>query len=241
VSARRSRSSGATSTSGAGACACDSASTRATSPPKSRYGRRAVSLSPDLARELWRARKAAGAGDGAFVFPGRGGGRPKRLDDLPGRAGGRRGRGRALDRTARAAPQVRAPLPLGPEREAGAAVARHHSPAFTLATYVHLLADDLPDAGFLDKLALAPAAGAPSPSASPGGRRDDLARSAGRGRVPPLRRAVLDVVSGEHQSRARRGVERGGPPEASSATCRACGQVVELETLVVSSDVWRLS
>jgi hypothetical protein len=26
----------------------------------------------------------------------------------------------------------------------------HHSPAFTLATYVHFLADDLPDAAFLD-------------------------------------------------------------------------------------------
>jgi Phage integrase family len=26
----------------------------------------------------------------------------------------------------------------------------HHSPAFTLATYVHLLPDDLPEAGFLD-------------------------------------------------------------------------------------------
>jgi hypothetical protein len=28
----------------------------------------------------------------------------------------------------------------------------HHSPAFTLATYVHLLPDDLPDPGFLDAL-----------------------------------------------------------------------------------------
>src|SRR5215831_16313706 len=28
----------------------------------------------------------------------------------------------------------------------------HHSPAFTLATYVHLLPDDLPDADFLDSL-----------------------------------------------------------------------------------------
>src|SRR5262245_61963185 len=28
----------------------------------------------------------------------------------------------------------------------------HHSPAFTLATYVHLLPDDLPDASFLDGL-----------------------------------------------------------------------------------------
>ena len=28
----------------------------------------------------------------------------------------------------------------------------HHSPAFTLATYVHLLPADLPDAAFLDDL-----------------------------------------------------------------------------------------
>jgi integrase len=28
----------------------------------------------------------------------------------------------------------------------------HRSPAFTLATYVHLLPDDLPDADFLDGL-----------------------------------------------------------------------------------------
>jgi hypothetical protein len=28
----------------------------------------------------------------------------------------------------------------------------HHSPAFTLSVYVHLLADDLPDARFLDGL-----------------------------------------------------------------------------------------
>ena len=28
----------------------------------------------------------------------------------------------------------------------------HHSPAFTLATYVHLLPDDLPEPGFLDAL-----------------------------------------------------------------------------------------
>lgn len=28
----------------------------------------------------------------------------------------------------------------------------HHSPAFTLSTYVHLLADDLPDPAFLDDL-----------------------------------------------------------------------------------------
>jgi hypothetical protein len=28
----------------------------------------------------------------------------------------------------------------------------HHSPAFTLEAYVHLLPDDLPDPGFLDEL-----------------------------------------------------------------------------------------
>jgi len=28
----------------------------------------------------------------------------------------------------------------------------HHPPAFTLATYVHLLPDDLPDPSFLDEL-----------------------------------------------------------------------------------------
>jgi hypothetical protein len=28
--------------------------------------------------------------------------------------------------------------------------------------------------------------------------------------------------------------------EASSATCRVCGHVVELDALVVSGDVWRL-
>ncbi len=32
----------------------------------------------------------------------------------------------------------------------------HHSPAFTLAVYVHLLTDDLPDPSFLDTLAQAP-------------------------------------------------------------------------------------
>jgi hypothetical protein len=33
----------------------------------------------------------------------------------------------------------------------------HHSPAFTLSTYVHLIPDDLPDASFLDSEIGAPA------------------------------------------------------------------------------------
>src|SRR5437016_6062446 len=36
----------------------------------------------------------------------------------------------------------------GPEREAGAGVAGPPQPAFTLATYVHLLPDDLPETPF---------------------------------------------------------------------------------------------
>jgi integrase len=43
----------------------------------------------------------------------------------------------------------------------------HHSPAFTLAVYVHLLADDLPDPDFLDALAeRGDAKHAPAPGAT---------------------------------------------------------------------------
>jgi len=42
----------------------------------------------------------------------------------------------------------------------------HHSPAFTLATYVHLLPDDLPEPSFLDTLTRSGvAASSQSPSA----------------------------------------------------------------------------
>lgn len=39
----------------------------------------------------------------------------------------------------------------------------HHSPAFTLATYVHLLPEDLPDPAFLDAILLGPADEPPRP------------------------------------------------------------------------------
>jgi hypothetical protein len=38
----------------------------------------------------------------------------------------------------------------------------HHSPAFTLATYVHLLPDDLPDPSFLDSVVGMTSAPAPT-------------------------------------------------------------------------------
>lgn len=43
-------------------------------------------------------------------------------------------------------------LPPRPQRQAGAELARAPLAAFTLSVYVHLLADDLPDAHFLDDL-----------------------------------------------------------------------------------------
>ena len=50
----------------------------------------------------------------------------------------------------------------------------HHSPAFTLATYVHLLPDDLPDGSFLD--AVTGNTGATEPTEND--RNEDAARQA---------------------------------------------------------------
>lgn len=124
-------------------------------PPKSSYGRREVPLSEGMARALWAARKAPGVqpGDTAPVFAGRD--------------------GRPLDRSAfyrtvkAAARRVGVPwaglhtlrhtcatmlFRSGLNAKQVQAWLGHHSPAFTLATYVHLLPDDLPDPAFLDKL-----------------------------------------------------------------------------------------
>jgi integrase len=115
-------------------------------PPKSRYGRRQVPLSESLARELWARRKALRGGEEALVFPGRDG-EPLdastvfRVVKSAARAAGvpwagphvlRHTCATMLFRRGLNAKQVQ--LWLG-----------HHSPAFTLATYVHLLPDDLPD------------------------------------------------------------------------------------------------
>jgi integrase len=124
-------------------------------PPKSKYGLREIPLSAGVARELWRIRGSAS--EDTPVFPGRRPGMP--LDASTafravksaakaagvGWAGPHTLRHTCATRLFRAglnAKQVQ--LWLG-----------HHSPAFTLATYVHLLADDLPDPAFLDELAAA--------------------------------------------------------------------------------------
>jgi integrase len=121
-------------------------------PPKSRYGRRDIPLSDGLARELWRLRQVSrSVQDGAAVFPGRGGGpldasTAFRAVKAACRAAGvpwagphalRHTCATRLFRAGLNAKQVQ--IWLG-----------HHSPAFTLATYVHLLADDLPEPSFFD-------------------------------------------------------------------------------------------
>lgn len=120
--------------------------------PKSRYGRRAVPLSPGLSQVLWRLRGASP--DGAPVFASRVGGfldpsnvAARILKPAARRAGVpwagfhtfRHTCATTLFRSGVNAKQVQ--VWLG-----------HHSPAFTLATYVHLLPDDLPDPSFLDDL-----------------------------------------------------------------------------------------
>jgi integrase len=120
-------------------------------PPKSRYGRRDVPLSEAMGRELWALRKARRAKDDELLFTGRYGGlldasTVYRDVKAAGKAAGvpwagphtlRHTCATLLFKHGLNAKQVQ--LWLG-----------HHSPAFTLATYVHLLADDLPKPDFLD-------------------------------------------------------------------------------------------
>jgi integrase len=131
--------------------------------PKSKYGRRTIPLSENLARTLWRLRGTAA--DDALVFGTVTGKRiepsnlmarvlkPAAVEVGLGEWVWVNGRRRAetwvgfhtfrhtcatiLFRHGLNAKQVQ--MWLG-----------HHSPAFTLSTYVHLLPDDLPGASFLD-------------------------------------------------------------------------------------------
>jgi integrase len=116
-------------------------------PPKSSYGRRSIPLTPLLARELWARRKAAEhAQDSDLVWPSATGGfldvRNLHRDVLKpaAKTAGvpwcgfhtlRHTCGTLLFRHGLNAKQVQ--LWLG-----------HHSPVFTLATYVHLLPEDIP-------------------------------------------------------------------------------------------------
>ena len=119
--------------------------------PKSKYGRRSVPLTAAMTRRLWEQRKAAmDASDRGLVFPARQGGYQDRnkmsqtwMKKTAAAAGVpwagfhtlRHTCATMLFRHGLNAGQVQ--LWLG-----------HHSPAFTLSTYVHLLPDDLPESPF---------------------------------------------------------------------------------------------
>jgi len=122
--------------------------------PKSRYGRRTVPLSAGIAESLTRLRLRHTAADTAPLFPSKIGSHldpakvfSRVLKPAAHTAGVRWAGFHTLRHTCATmlfrhglnAKQVQ--IWLG-----------HHSPAFTLATYVHLVPDDLPDPSFLDTL-----------------------------------------------------------------------------------------
>jgi integrase len=120
-------------------------------PPKSRYGRRTVPVTADLARALWQTHRASRyALDADPVFPSTTGGR---LD--PGNL-----HGRVLKPAARAAKVewvgfhtlrhtcATELFRRGLNAKQVQVWLGHHSPAFTLTTYVHMLSDELPPSPF---------------------------------------------------------------------------------------------
>jgi integrase len=123
-------------------------------PPKSRYGRRDVPLSDGMARQLWELRKVSSPLDDWPLFASRSGGLLDSSNVF----------GRVLKPAARAAGVPWAGFHTlrhtcatmlfrsGLNAKQVQVWMGHHSPAFTLATYVHLLPDDLPDPTFLDAL-----------------------------------------------------------------------------------------
>lgn len=123
-------------------------------PPKSKAGRRDVPLAPGLAQQLWAHRAACKGRDEEPVFVGR---RGEPLDASTcfravKAAGKRAGVPWAGLHTLRHTCATRL-FRHGANAKQVQHWLGHHSPAFTLAVYVHLLADDLPDAAFLDRLA----------------------------------------------------------------------------------------
>ena len=120
--------------------------------PKSDYGIRTIPLSAGLAQKLWRHRANKPAD--TLVFPNQNGGyllpenvRRRVLKPIANNVGlpwvgfhsFRHTCATILFRNGLNAKQVQSWL-------------GHHSPAFTLATYVHLLPDDYPDTDFLDTI-----------------------------------------------------------------------------------------
>jgi integrase len=147
-------------------------------PPKSTYGKRSVPLSNGIAQALWEQRKAASS-DEAPVFAGERG-----MIDASTAF-------RALRSSATEAGVPWAGLHTlrhtcatilfnrGLNAKQVQVWLGHHSPAFTLATYVDLLSDDLPNADFLDEIAAVEHAQKPAKEEMPG-NPDDLMPPASR-------------------------------------------------------------
>jgi integrase len=137
-------------------------------PPKSRYGKRRLRLTPELARSLWRLRAETRAGDDDLVFSASGGGRvnPSNLMSRvlkPAAVEAGLGEWVRVGRKRRAESWVgfhtfrhscatilfrRGWNAVQVQRWLG-----HHKPSFTLDTYVHLLDEDVPEPTFFDALA----------------------------------------------------------------------------------------
>jgi len=125
-------------------------------PPKSRYGRRSIPLTAGMARALWERRKQSTDTRDVALIWATSSGMPYNRSNLHARvikpaakAAGvpwagwhslRHTCATMLFRNGANAKQVQ--VWLG-----------HHSPGFTLATYVHLLPDDAPSARFFDDVA----------------------------------------------------------------------------------------
>jgi integrase len=123
-------------------------------PPKTRFARRDVPLTGGMAQALWNARGEAGdPRDEALVFSGRDG-RPldrgqvfRAVKAAAKRAGVPWAGLHTLRHTAASLLFSRGWNAVQVQRFLG-----HHSAAFTLATYVHLLEDGLPEPASFDSL-----------------------------------------------------------------------------------------
>lgn len=77
----------------------------------------------------------------------------------------------------------------------------HHSPAFTLATYVHLLPDNLPDPRFFDALTATHATTVPAGALSSYGRcRSRLALTLTGSRTLRDDRAIRNTLAGGEET-----------------------------------------
>lgn len=122
-------------------------------PPKSRYGRRDVPLSPGMTQRLWSLRAERRPLDNDPLFPSSSGTPidPSNLARVLKAAARRAGVGWASFHTLRHSCATLL-FRRGLNAKQVQVWLGHHSPAFTLATYVHLLAGDLPDPKFFDDL-----------------------------------------------------------------------------------------